>query len=468
MMYFITIIISLFYSSGAYPNSNNSDQSFVSEFNEIDHIHHRFSQNFYSQLLRQSQWRLSDYQTINFLKKTVQKQMEKGREILAAGLIIKNISLLNNNYEHPEIFRFIKILLDQNEWHSANLLFDSIKQEDDPTLNSNAAYLLSTYAFKRNDWPQTLKHITAVNDDLLPEEYHHALLLKGISLQRLSKHRNAIAAYKKVPLSSQYYTTATFNMAIASIRQGWWTEGHALIENALKQPETKKNEKTINRLYLTLAYSLLKKQYFRNARNAFRKIGTQSTYTNRALLGIALTAANQKDYIAALKVITILKEKETFDLSVDESFLLTPYFYEKLQQFATASSGYLAAITYYQKRISGINSILQSDLDPARNQIHFNRDTTTEIGGNPINFSLQYPDYFIENYFRLNSYKVYLDAFNNKTLTTEFKKLKSRYEVVIIKTIRSILKQRIKHLNSYMDQARYGLARLYDNNLITD
>ncbi len=461
MRYISITIIGLLFSTAAYPASNVTQTLSISELNNIDIKHQGFSSHFHALLVQEPQWESAKRQTIKSLEKAVQAHIANGKNLLAANLIIKNLPLLKNNYDHPALLQFIKILLDQNEWNFAVSLFDLIKQHGDQMLVSSTAYIFSIFTFKRNQWEQTLKHLTEIIDDLPPEEYHHALLMKGISLQRLTRHRDAILAYERIPPTSEYYVAARFNLAIANIRQGWWTEGHMIIKNMLNNSEIQKKEESLNRMYLTLGYSFLKQQYFRNARDTFRNISINSKYTHQAMHGIALTAASQEDYVGALSIINILKEARSLDLTVDESYLLTPYFYEKLAQSATASAGYLEATSYYQKRIEGIQTVLHSDIDLGK--FTLDASNTFHIDKNPINIASKYPDYLIDNYLMLKRYKTYLEGIDNKALKAEFKQLVAEYETIIIKMIRTILEERIMHLDSYMNQARYGLARLYDN-----
>jgi hypothetical protein len=239
-----------------------------------------------------------------------------------------------------------------------------------------------------------------------------------------------------------------------------------VIQNSLKSAESPEQEEALNRLYLTLGYSLLSQKNYRDSRDYFRYISVDSLFSNRALLGITLTAANQNDFVGALNSAHILKDKQTYALPVDESYLLIPYFYEKLQQPTTASAGYLEAINYYKKRITEVQSLIDSEIDLGNYPINTNINTTLEIENNPVNFSADYPDYFFENYSSLKIYARYLEQIDNEEIKSKYEQLKSQYEHTIVKMIRHILIKRVEQLNSYMGQSRFGLARLYDSNLV--
>ena len=453
-------------ASHAIPTDAQDDINLLIE--SVDQQHQLFSTHFQKFLSTQSQLSSPKYKKISPLLLQVKKHVSKNENVLAANIIFNNITTLNENYDNNDIFYIISILLNQNDTKTANAIFDLIKNEGDQTLISNTAYIFSTFSFKRNQWDKTLQLLNGIINELPDENHYHALLMQGISLQKIKKHRESIKHYEKIKPTSKYYLSARLNMAIANIRQGWWTDAHIIIRETLKSAEALDQEEALNRLYLTLGYSLMNQEYYRDSRNYFRNISIDSIFTNRALLGITLTAANQNDFVGALSTAHILKDKQTYELPVEESYLLMPYFYEKLKQSTTASAGYLEAINYYQKRIADIQSIIDSKIDLERHPINININTTLKINNTPINLSHEYPSYFFENYLKLKLYEKYLKSSGNKNIQTEYDQLHNGYKTIIVKIIRRILKKRIDHLNSYMSQSKFGLAGLYDINQTDD
>jgi len=458
------IVATLLFSAVSHSASIDTQDEISTLIALTDRKHQLFSAHFQTFLLTQPQWPSKKFKAINTLLSAVKKHVAENDNILAANIIFNNITVLNENYDDRNIFYIISILLNQNDTKTANALFDLINNEGDQALISNAAYIFATFSFKQEKWKKTLQLLDGIMSDLPEENYYHALLMQGISLQKLQKHRESIAYYEKIKPGSKNYLAARLNMAIANIKQGWWTDGHTIIQSALKSAEMEKQEEALNRLYLTLGYSLMNQEYYRDSRNYFRNIGIKSLFANRALLGITLSAASQNDFVGALSAAHILKNKKIRELPVDESYLLIPYFYEKLQQPTTASAGYLEAINYYQKRVSNIQSIIDSDINLENYSITIN--TTLEINNNPVNFSRVYPAYFLENYLTLKTYKKYFKYIHNEKIKMEYNQLNAEYKTTIVKMIRTILKKRIGQLDSYMNQSRFGLARLYDNNLI--
>jgi hypothetical protein len=436
----------------------------------IDKNHQNFSKDFYQQLLNNSAIKLSTFKSMALLETAVNNK--KNQPILATALIIKNLPLLQYNYDNPITFSFLKILLNSNELFSAQALLKTIAREADDSLIMQANYLFAHFYFQRENWQQTISYLQGEITDLSQQEYHHALLIKGIALQKLTKHRQSLKYYKKIPQDSQYYIAATFNMALANIRQGWWTQGHALIKGLLEH--TKKatnsankqnNEATLNRLYITLGYSLLNQAYYRTAKEVFQQVGLHSKYTNQALLGLALTTANQNDYLGALNAIRILKEKKEDDLPVLESYLLMPFFYEKTQQLLTASAGYTQANSYFQNKISSLTTLINSPLALQKESVKLKQGAKITIDKTVVHLSLKYPAYVFENRAYSFNYRPWLLHLKNTQLTKKLNELINQYNQLTVKMAKNILQTKKDHLNSYLDQSRYGLARLYDNTM---
>jgi len=463
----VVLMSTLLFSAVSYsaPTDNTQDEIALL-IASTEQKHQLFSANFQAFLLTQPQWSSEKQRQMEPLLSAVKQHIAKNNSTLAANTIFNNMALLNEHYDDRNIPYFISILLNQNDTKTAKVLFELINHKGDQTLISNITYRFAIFSFRQNKWQKTLQLLDGIMNDLVDEDYQHALLMQGISLQKLKKHRDSIAYYKKIEPTSTYYLSARLNIAIANIRQGWWTDAHITIQNSLKSAEAAKQEETLNRLYLTLGYSLLSQKNYRDSRDYFRNISVESLYANRALLGITLAAANQNDFVGALNSAQILKERQTYELPVDESRLLTPYYYEKLQQPTTASAGYLEAINYYQKRITEMQTLIDSKIELENHPINTGINITLEIDNNPINFSADYPDYFFENYLNLKSSGKYLEDTDNEEIKIEYQQLDNKYKTIIVKIIRNILRKRVEQLNSYMGQSRFGLARLYDNNLV--
>lgn len=347
----------------------------------------------------------------------------------------------------------IKLLLDNNALINAQTLIKAINRHGDYIVNAQLNYLLADFYFQRKAWPTVLTYLKDNINELPIEQYHHALLITGIALQKQGKHHRAIKSYEKVAVGTKYYAAAQFNMALANIRQGWWTDGHQIISQLLASKQTTGQEKALNRLYITLGYSLLNQAYYRNARKTFQLVGLNSRYSNQALLGIALTAAYQGDYIGALNATRFLKEKQKDkqqdDLPIDESYLLMPFFYEKSQRLATASLGYSQAVSYYQDKISTLTQLIAAPINLASHPIELNNGVSMNINNKHIDLSANYPSYFFTQRQNAEQLKSWQAKLNNPKLSQDLSSIMQAYDVLTVKMVKSIMHNKVAQLSSY-------------------
>lgn len=444
--------------------------SFKKQLGDIDQAHQDFSKNFYNKFIKTEKIKAARFNSVEALSQAVTNELNLRKPINATALIIRNQFLLIRDYYDPKVIVLIKQLLDNNAFLSALETIKKINNQGDDTVNAQLNYLLADFYLQRENWLEVLTYLKGSMSELPVEQYHHALLMTGISLQKQGKHHRSIKSYEKVAATSEYYAAAQFNLALANIRQGWWTDGHQIISQLLASQQTQElsAEKALNRLYITLGYSLLNQAYYRNARKTFQLVGLNSRYSNQALLGIALTAAHQDDYIGALNATRFLKDKPQDDLPIDEAYLLMPFFYEKTQQLATASLGYSQASGYYQDKIDSMNDLIKSPLIIEKSLLAMNKNAVMTIANadksTRVDFLASYPKYFFTQRPNVLHFKDWLTRLNNTKLSQEFTALHQEYEELTINMAKSIMQNRVAQLSSYLNQSRYGLARLYDNN----
>lgn len=396
---------------------------------------------------------------IDQLQNAVNKLHDSDQSIEAIQLIHLNSKTIIENLDSDAIFKFIELLLDKNEWSMASNLLEEVESANDQSILATVQFIFAKYHARRHEWRQVNTILEGHFAHLSDENAAYARLLNGAALQHLKKHRQAIENYAKVLATSQYYSHAQLNSAIANIRQGWWTDAKTKIQNQLKRAGKTNKDELTNRLYLVLGYALLQREYYRDARDAFRHIGLDSRYTNRALLGIGLTATSQGDYIGGLNALTILKDKKTFDLSVDESYLLVPYIYEKLQQEITVTTAYSEAVKYYKSRMLGLDNIAARHVDFG-NIDYQTKTSSFIIQNNRFDYGSRYPESFIKNFRRLKNLH---ETTDDQKLENKISKLITRFDNTFQEIVADLVNQRKKYLKSYLNQSRYGLARLYDN-----
>ncbi len=423
----------------------------------------RVTNNLYETLAKNLSECRGRTRSLKRLNLQLQKLSSQNKNIIGLCLIQNHLPLIRENIDSKEIFAVFQFILDNNNLVLANKLYAQAKSDGDNSLLSNISFIYAQYYLQRKNWKKVLQYIAGTYNDLAVEDANLARIYTGIALQKTKKHRQAVKFYSTIPQQSKYYPAARLNIATAYIRQDWWTDAHIEINKILNSKKIKTNDEMVNRLYLVLGYSLLHKEFYRDSREAFRNIEINSIYFNKALLGIALTATSQEDFIGALNAINILKSKKPFDLSVDESHILLPYIYEKLNQNMTASASYTDAQKYYRERIENIKTIKNTNQNNISAQDILKNKKYFQIENNIINFSNYIPVVFLNNIKRLDDISKYINHVDNVVLKNKYLKLKNKYDNSLSRTLSVIFEQRVTYLNSYMNQSRFGLARLFDN-----
>ncbi|VAW68063.1 hypothetical protein MNBD_GAMMA09-2395 [hydrothermal vent metagenome] len=453
------IVLSIYLLSSSTTFADTEDEKLLKQIKQLETEFKTLSTEFYIQADKGNNNNLKNIDDIDQLFEETSRLTAQGKSVEAIQLLYINKNTIRDNLDHQAIFTFIALLLHNNEWNLALKLRNAIKEESDISLSATTQFIFAKYHAPRNEWAQVSKALEGTYTELSPENTVYAYLLKGSALQHLKKHRQAIKAYSKIPPDSHYYIYAQLNTAIANIRQGWWTDARTTINNLLKHTNQGNQDELTNRLYLVLGYALLQREYYRDARDTFRHIALNSRYTNRALLGIGLSATNQGDYVGGLNALSILKEKDMSDLSVEESYLLIPYVYEKLQQELTVISSYSEGMKYYQQRIKTFNKIANQHINYT--EISYRKDTNDIIiQNNILDYGKHFPRSFLSNYQKLIDFST---KNNNKVLRKKVKNLMKKHDNLLQGIIGELMQERIAYLKSYLNQSRYGLARMYDH-----
>lgn len=404
---------------------------------------------------------IPQFNRIEALLTEVKKLEDQGQTISSIQLLYTHEGIIRDNIDHPAIFDITDILLQHNEQQLARQIFELVKQQNDDLLLASLQFVYARYHARRQEWKEVYLLLKDSISELSEQQAALAYLLRGTAQQHLKKHRQASADFSRVVTDSPHYLYAQLNSAIADIRQGWLAEAQSKIKRIITLSQQDGQDEITQRLYLVMGYAFLQKEYYRDARDSFRKISQLSQYANKALLGIALTASSQDDYVGSLNALNLLKEKKSSDLAVDEAYLIIPYVYEKLQDEMIISASYSEAMTYYQQRIQLLDQWLAQEIKFDAIEITAGK-ATLQIEDTQLILTDSYPGYFFTNYLRL---KEYLDNSAGEKTDGEISRLITAYNETLQRVIQESIEQRKQYLNSYLNQCRYGLARLYDDTL---
>lgn len=385
-------------------------------------------------------------------------QPENGPE--CAAQVLRHLALIERDIHHRDAAVFVRALLAWNQRSAAGKIHSQLIKFGDKSALAHAAAGLAEYDLARQRWQDAANAAASGDTASGPEEMSNLRLLHGVALQEQRKHRAALRQYAKVVRTSSHYRQAQLNMAIANIRQDWWTDGHAIIAELLKDPRQSADTAFNDRLNTVLGFSLMRQQYYRSARDAFRNVGLDGPYTNKALLGILLSAMYQQDYVGALNAAKSLNRSAVRDLPAEEAPLLLGYIYERLQQPATAMVAYSEAVDYYGKRAATLTDA-QLDANAIRANL-LAGDVAVTLAGTPFELDESLPAAILSNVRLLDRVRSQVAGLRNRALEVEYRVLDEAYANLLLKTMQQVVGQRVSYLNHYMSQARFGLAAVHE------
>jgi len=452
---YVCLIFILIFSNTVLAEQNNINR----QLKKLEEDYQSILTDFYRDKASYAVESMQAIPSIDLLHSEILWRISSKQPVVAIQLIYFNIHTVRNSIKHKAIIEFIRLLLENNDMNLANTLLDDVQKKGNHDLLPEIHFQFARYYAQRNKWSKVNDLINESVSKLSSTNRESAFLLNGVALMHMANYQLAKESFVRIPASSQKFVYAQLNVAIANIKLGLWEEVETEIDSAINKVLFDKGGEIVNRLYLLLGYTQMQRHNNTKARIAFRRISLDSRYTNRALVGIGLTAVNQKDFSGALNALTILKNKKTIDLSVDESYVLFSYLYEKQFQEYKMSTSYIQAMKYYQNRIEQLEAIATEENDLSLIS-YDDTASTIVINNNSFDYSKMYPESFMSNYRLLNQY---LKLSKTESLKNKIKKLTYRYDKMLQKITSILARQRKEYLISYLNQSRFGLAHLYDS-----
>lgn len=389
------------------------------------------------------------------------KFLKSGNELKAIELIRNNFELITDHYDSEITVHALDLLYKYNLISPAKTIHGQINNYGDKPLISAANFSTSIYHYLSGDWDKVLTLLENRYDDLAESEYSYAHFISGVSYQYKKEHKNAINHFSLIKETSKYYYPAQLNMAISLIKIDWWSDAYDIVLK-LEKLNKQSNNAYLERLYTIIGYTFINKDMHRDARNIFKKVTLGSEYTNRALVGLAISAINQKDYIGALNAVNTIKDSNYHDLSFHEAYILSPYIFYLLKKTLTAESDYKNSFEYYDAVIDKMTRF-KKRLDP---KIESNANIHSLASFNVYDEAFLVNDNIIIDLNRILNQLDYLKINHTNasgTLLNKINKLYNNIQDYIHDYKIDQIEKRIYIIREYKNQIRLGLASIYDS-----
>lgn len=391
------------------------------------------------------------------------------------------------------------IYLDYGLYNYAKKIFSSLLGNEDSAVASLARYYLARHDYLKQYWDTALKGFESVTDGLPRELLDQKWIMQGIILQNRKQHRDAMAAFSNVSEDSDVYVYAQFNIAMSALRGGWWSDAEQNIYRLLRSLDNSSGDSRFlaDRLHLALGYAQLQKGYHREAMLELAKVGDNSPFTYKARLGLGLVAAERESYQEALKIMYSLIEEYGQQVVSEEAYIIVPFLLESTDSKKVTISYYSRIVDHYNRSVSQVDAVIKTisrgghDDEITKEFLYANKqpgDKGTKGKPDPIDkYLLRLNDNsrWLEtrNYYRdlaeLNQLLISLErklkkvgSYSSKKyrklmarlsrLLKDNRSLASRWTIVLRKMTAKSLTVMRSYFSSYLNQARFGLARNYD------
>lgn len=283
---------------------------------------------------------------------------------------------------------------------------------------------------------QQLIHINHFSNQLKSEQLADARIIYATALQHIKDHRNAISIYEKTKAEGIHKKLLLLNLSTSYIKQNWWTDAKVAIDQSI---EINGHSELNNRLYTLLGFSQIQFGFYRDARESFRKVELSSSYVNKALLGLGISALHQKDFNGALQAFNRLKNRENVDMSVIEAHLLHAFTLRQLQLYSEAEISYQSAVEYF-------SFILKQEAKTLY-RIENKKDRTL--------LSLTRKQRLVDGFSHLAT---------NELVKNNLLVLKEQLTGILSSRFNALHESEKDSISSYLNQSKFGLASIYDKN----
>lgn len=376
------------------------------------------------------------------------------------GCLLQQLEAIEEARQIKDPARLSQALLHHGLSQPLEQLLEHQALQNRQRISGQIQFYLAQHAFERGDWQTSTELTQALGNhfSLSADQRQFLLLTRALKLQRQSKHRQAIRVYEQFEPGHPYHPEARTNLAIAYLKQGWWTDGHRELEKLLQLPEEHAlDEEFKNRLRMLLGLSQLQQGFYRNARRTFRAITLDSQYVGYAWRGIGLSAFYQEDYPSALNAFLRLKEMD--DPELPEGPFLVGFAYDQMNSLALAEASYTEAMLGYQNQLQAIERDRNKLAGHWLPETPPSRTRATHLMSGEL---MAATDYW-RDYQALKRLETVLAdngiAQEERDRVTD---LRARYQKQLAEFYQAQLEERKQHLESYLSQSQYGLATIYD------
>lgn len=242
-----------------------------------------------------------------------------------------------------------------------SMLADSVDRE----LHDRAWYFLAKIWHQRGYLSEAEQALARIEGELPGDIEPQRQMLTAQVLMEQGRFDEALAhleAWRRPRDEWVGYTK--YNIGVALVRLGRVEEGaQVLAEVGRLDPENAALDALRDKANVALGYAWLQAQRPEAAKPSLQRVRLEGPYSNKALLGVGWSDAEQQDYRAALAPWIELRGRDMLDSAVQESLLAVPYAFAQLGADKQAADYYVDAIEAFNRESRRLDATIEAVLD---------------------------------------------------------------------------------------------------------
>lgn len=373
------------------------------------------------------------------------------------------------------------------------------KMPSNETNNKNVLWMeIAKTRFRSGDLKSAQSTLYKMDNNISNKLSREREVFQAQLLMKENKYDAAITELEKTRGSSEWSSFARYNLGVMLVRSGDEARGIKKLETVARiEPDEPEMKALKDKANYTLGYIQLRNKKPDIAKRYFQKIRLESPLSNKALMYLGLAYSDLEKHKQSLAAWLELSERDTSDPTVLESMLAIPFAYAELGGLDQAVKKYENAIKTYRAEIKRIDAAIRSTkkgytINAILEQMGDNKSSSLENKDVlPITKQSRYlSNLYISNEFQQaiknnkdlrnleNKLKIWTFAIYQVTnMSKTFKKVyvdKIAKQQSRLATAASEIKKHLKKLaltelrdrksklNTYIKQAQFATAQIYD------
>lgn len=235
-----------------------------------------------------------------------------------------------------------------------------IFQENIDQATQNAAALrMARILFDKNQYVDVINALELIRGQQSAEFQADVVMLRGMTEMHQRNYSVAIELLQPLIFSDKHRDYALYNLGLSYLLSGDQAQGASYLEQLGAQTTEDKELLALqDKANLILGNRYLDEGYPQLAKPVLNRIRLDGPFSNQALLKAGWSAVALKDYEAAITPWSLLHERETTDIAVQEALLALPFAYSALESFGRAALFYGEAVDRLTSEIAKVDAAI--------------------------------------------------------------------------------------------------------------